>query len=274
MPAANAPPRTARGRARAARRHGGGRGDAGKARAAAERHGEGAEQGGGGAKALLAPLRAAPLYAGMAGAALTVAHRLTDGLAPVADAASAQSRADVLCLVMSAGLALTGLSWRTTATRVPESEPPGGSALDAPWLGDGQTAAFTDEAVWLWDALAGANSTACALAVFETDGEARLRRVVHAGRAASGVDLGAPVQRPKLVQLAIDSEKGQYWANTALFPDAPSTLAALGLPPGTKGLLVQPAGDRRAVCVCADAVRGLSRVDQAWLATAADKLAG
>ena len=220
-------------------------------------------------------LRAMPLYAGATGAILTVAHRAVSGLAPVADAASAQSRADVLCLAMAAALALTGLSWKSTSTRIPESEEPGGAQVDAPWCAEELSRNFAREVTWLWEAVRGVNGTVCACAVFVENEDGTLRRLLHAGRAydtAAASNFDAPVACPSLVRLALDTSKGQYWANTVLFPDAPETLKGLGLPPKARGLLVQPS-EKYAVVLTTDAVRGLSRVDQAWLADIADKLA-
>jgi hypothetical protein len=55
--------------------------------------------------------RALPLYAGGVGVASLLLNRALSGIAPVVDASSSQSRADVLGIVLSAVLLLTGLQW-------------------------------------------------------------------------------------------------------------------------------------------------------------------
>lgn len=53
-------------------------------------------------------------------------------VAPVADASSAQSRADVALIGMAAVLGLTGLQWLALAPRQAERVPPGGATLE--WI--------------------------------------------------------------------------------------------------------------------------------------------
>jgi hypothetical protein len=81
-----------------------------------------------------------------------------------------------------------------------------------------------------------------------------------------------------------DREKGRYtvihpaWHKfTPLSP--PNPPHALGrfeflayLPQKTQGVVVQPIGSEGVVVVGTNAVRGFSRLDQAWVATLADKL--
>eukprot|EP00879_Flechtneria_rotunda_P015530 GHRR01016241.1.p1 GENE.GHRR01016241.1~~GHRR01016241.1.p1 ORF type:complete len:184 (+),score=38.41 GHRR01016241.1:206-757(+) len=56
-------------------------------------------------------VRSLPLWAGTLGFVSLLANRTLSGIAPIVDAGSSQSRADVLGILLSAVLLLTGLQW-------------------------------------------------------------------------------------------------------------------------------------------------------------------
>eukprot|EP00882_Tetradesmus_deserticola_P023022 GHRQ01025049.1.p1 GENE.GHRQ01025049.1~~GHRQ01025049.1.p1 ORF type:complete len:182 (+),score=54.05 GHRQ01025049.1:227-772(+) len=56
-------------------------------------------------------VRSLPLWAGSVGLVGLLANRTLSGIAPIVDAGSSQSRADVLGILLSAVLLLTGLQW-------------------------------------------------------------------------------------------------------------------------------------------------------------------
>ncbi len=67
-------------------------------------------------------------------------------IAPVADAGSAQSRADVLLIGMCGVLVLTGLQWLALAPKQAEPVPPGGQRLD--WIAPGLPPSAQVELRW------------------------------------------------------------------------------------------------------------------------------
>lgn len=67
-------------------------------------------------------------------------------VAPVADASSAQSRADVALIGMAAVLGLTGLQWLALAPRETERVPPGGATLE--WIDPQLSAEAAAEIRW------------------------------------------------------------------------------------------------------------------------------
>jgi hypothetical protein len=65
--------------------------------------------------------RRLPLYFGSASLVLLLVNRVFSNVAPTLNAASSQSRADVIDVVMSATLILTGLTLVSIAPRIPET---------------------------------------------------------------------------------------------------------------------------------------------------------
>ncbi len=80
-------------------------------------------------------------------------------VAPVVDAGSAQSRADVALIGMSAVLALTGLQWLALAPKEAEVVLPGGQQLD--WTAPGLPPPAADELRWCATCTRTAHSLLC-----------------------------------------------------------------------------------------------------------------
>jgi hypothetical protein len=262
-------------------------------------------------------IRAAPIWAGALGFASLLANRTLSGVAPVVDAGSGQSRADVLGILMSAVLLLSGLQWLALRGREPEAVDLGASTPRVEWVDRSARLppAAERELRWAWRAL---SSTArCSSLVLFLRGRCVAQFGAAAPAAASGVAAGdgadggataaaaaappgaAPARPGPVVQEAVSKGQGQYLANLVLYPGRGEFVAYL--PEATQGVAVQPFGGAAAAggggskgaaaaaaaaasssaqgpslagCLVAgsDTVRGLSRLDQAWLATLADKL--
>jgi hypothetical protein len=254
-----------------------------------------------------AAVRAAPIWAGAAGFASLLANRALSGVAPVVDAGSAQSRADVLGILMSAALLLSGLQWLALRGREPEAVALDGTRVE--WVDPSARlpAAAERELLWAWRALAGTARCASltlflrppprAQGVGGGGGGAPPRVAAHFGALAPGVrGPGEAARAGPVVDEALAKGQGQYLANLVLYPGRGEFVAYL--PEATQGVAVQPfgtptgkgggggggkagaaaaaaaSGGGAAGClvVGSDTVRGLSRLDQAWLATLADKL--
>jgi hypothetical protein len=265
-------------------------------------------------------VRTAPIWAGALGFASLLANRALSGVAPVVDAGSGQSRADVLGILMSAALLLSGLQWLALRGREPEAVDLGSGTPRVEWVDRGARLplAAEREMRWAWRALS-STARCSSLVVF-----LRGRCVAHFGAAApeEGGSRGAggsaaaeggggtvaaapcapgaaPARPGAVVQECVSKGQGQYLANLVLYPGRGEFVAYL--PEATQGVAVQPfggggvaaaarggkaagaAGSAAAgaaaapplagcLVVGSDTVRGLSRLDQAWLATLADKL--
>ena len=78
-----------------------------------------------------------------------------------------------------------------------------------------------------------------------------------------------PCARSRRAARAAESQAGTYLANLTLYPGRGEFLSFLA--GGTQGVAVAPAG--RVVLVAAtNVVRGFAAVDQAWVATVAEKV--
>jgi hypothetical protein len=93
-------------------------------------------------------VRLVPLVAGGAGIAAVLVNRVVSGVAPVVSASSSQSRADVLIIVMSAVLLLTGLQWLSLRPRDPEEVELDGSQVSFMLPSLETSAAMASELVW------------------------------------------------------------------------------------------------------------------------------
>lgn len=208
-------------------------------------------------------LRALPLWAGGVGGATLLVNRALSGVAPVADASSAQSRADVICLGLSACLVLTGLSWLSVQTRPPQTVTLYGE--DRFFLDPQLPQEAKAELTWCWDAIKGATTCGAVLVVHKG------KRHMQAGITPAKAQLSAeaPPLGP-ICERCMDTGKGNYLANLALFPGRVEFESFF--PMNTQGILVQPIGDSGVLVVASNTVRGISPVDQAWIGELADKL--
>lgn len=245
-------------------------------------------------------VRAAPIWAGAAGFASLLANRALSGVAPVVDAGSAQSRADVLGILMSAALLLSGLQWLSLRGREPEAVALDGARVE--WVDPALRLppAAERELRWAWRALSG-TARCSSLTLFLRGGGgggggATAVPAAHFGAIAAGVKPGEAARAGAVVEEALAKGRGEYLANLVLYPGRGEFVAYL--PEATQGVAVQPfgggggggaaAGGGKAgasggrggsgsgavgcLVVGSDTVRGVSRLDQAWLATLADKL--
>ncbi|KAI3426276.1 hypothetical protein D9Q98_008651 [Chlorella vulgaris] len=205
--------------------------------------------------------RALPLVAGAAGIVGVVANRVISGIAPVVSAGSSQSRTDVLVIVISAVLVLTGLQWATLKPRDPVRVELEGEEAD--WRAQGLPSKLTSELQWVWDAVRSATRTRSLLLFYNG------RCLLHAGVAPAGKPLGAAVPGP-ICQKAMKSGSGNYLANLVLFPGRFEFEGYL--PPNCQAALIQPVGPNGVLVLGSDTQRGYTTLDQAWVSAVADKL--
>ncbi|KAK9909222.1 hypothetical protein WJX75_009014 [Coccomyxa subellipsoidea] len=206
-------------------------------------------------------LRTVPLAAGALGILGVLVNRLLSGIAPVVDASSAQSRADVLVIGLSAVLVLTGLQWVSLKPKPLTAVEPDGevvSFMDSKLSGEAKA-----ELRWLWRALRLA--TRCRGVVVIHKG----RCVMHYGMAAPGTVPGRATVGP-IGAAAMKSGSGNYLANLILFPGRVEFTEYF--PENTQGVLVQPVGEEGLLVCGTDTQRGFGRLDQAWIAALAEKL--
>ena len=194
------------------------------------------------------------------------------------DAASAQSRAELLAVALAAVLALTGLQWLTIAPRAPEASPlEDFEVLD--WTRGDLPRAAAEELRWAARSLREAAPSCVALAAF-VDGRCvarvgsfkRRKREEEEEEGPSSSGDPATAALPTFGDVcarAVESQAGTYLANLTLYPGRGEFLSFLAA--GTRGVAVAPAG-RVLLVAATNVVRGFAAVDQAWVATVAEKV--
>ncbi|MEW5301669.1 MAG: hypothetical protein WDW36_004514 [Sanguina aurantia] len=211
----------------------------------------------------LKTFRALPLYTGIAGITTLLFNRVFSGIAPVVDASSSQSRADVLGIVMSAVLLLTGLQWIAIKAKALVTVPIEGAPIDFINATIKLPPGAVEELEWAWTSLSKA-TRARSLVLMYQDQVVLFKGVIQPG-------VKPPSALPgDICKKAMSSGQGNYLANLVLYPGRKEFTAFL--PEATQGVAVQPVGSQGVLILGTDTVRGLSRLDQAWLAAVAGKL--
>eukprot|EP00250_Pteridium_aquilinum_P003101 c13432_g1_i1 orf=300-1220(-) len=211
-------------------------------------------------------VRVAPALLGGSSFLLVLLNRTLSGIAPVADASSAQSRADVIALVLAATVVLTGLVWISVKPR--KLIPVEPSGIDCLRVDESLPASAAAEIMWAWEALR--DTTCCQGLVIVYQG----RCVLQAGLASESQGVANIVDSSNLVkgslcQAAWSSGKQSYLANLPLYPGR----FELGfLPLNTQAVILQPLGDEGIMIVAGDTVRGFGPTDQAWILSIGEKL--
>lgn len=208
-------------------------------------------------------VRSLPLWGGAVGFVGLLANRAISGIAPVVDASSSQSRADVLGIVMSAVLLLTGLQWLSLKARPVEAVAQDGVPLE--YVDDKARLpeAAVKEMQWAWDALSSTSRVTSLVVIYQGC------NVFHYGLARPGHTPGG-AKAGDVATKAMTSEKGNYLANLVLYPGRLEFVDYL--PETTQGVVVQPIGSQGVMVLGTDTQRGISRLDQSWIAIIADKM--
>jgi hypothetical protein len=198
-------------------------------------------------------LRLMPLVAGGLGGSLLLLNRV---LTP--ELTTTQARSDVLGVILSALLILSGLIWQRVQPRLPDSVTLiGEEGLEfAPDLPD----AIRVELAWASHILL-TNTVTRSLVVWY-EGQTILRRGV----------LGpvAEVKPGPILERVQAKQKPIYLVNLKLYP---GRIEFDYLPENTQGVICQPMGDKGVLILAANAPRSYTKQDETWVAAIADKLA-
>ncbi|MCL7041372.1 hypothetical protein MKW94_001497 [Papaver nudicaule] len=214
-------------------------------------------------------VRSLPIYVGGVSLLAVLFNRAVSGIAPVADAGSSQSRADLLALGLAVTNVLTGLVWLSIRPKsISVVNPQGVECQDV--CSDLPTS-LVYELLWLWDSLSAV--TCCRSLVVVYEGSCLLQTGVAAESAfdeglAVSVDATA-LMEGSLYKGAMRSGTQSYLANLSLYPGR-SQLPFL--PGNTQAVILQPLGDKGIAIIGGNMVRGFTTSDQAWITLIAEKL--
>lgn len=199
-----------------------------------------------------AVLRRLPIAAGIIGSTLLMVNRVvTPALS------DSQARSDVLGIILSAVLVLTGLLWQRVQPRPPEAvvltgEPGFELAEDLP------DEVKTDLA-WASHLLLTNTVTRSVVAYY--DGKVLLRRGV-----LGPVDTVTP---GAILNRVLTQGKAVYLVDLKLYP---GRVEFNYLPENTQGVICQPMGNKGALILAANAPRSYTQQDEHWVEGIADKL--
>ena len=252
--------------------------------------------------------RRLPLYFGSSSLTLLLINRVFSNVAPTLNAASSQSRADVIDVVMSATLILTGLTLVSIAPRIPETVIMDG--YDVNYVDSSLSERCKEELRWSGKTLREASKCASVTVVElddEKDGEMIGGKVVFYDGTCCAKDPNALFENEtrqigSVCKEVLTSGKQNYMANANLFPgrfefiqddqemisliksnNNTATTAktmknnnnkkkGFGLPQNSQAVCCVAVGDTRLLVLSADRQRGFTKVDQAWFELVAQKL--
>lgn len=198
-------------------------------------------------------LRRLPIVVGGLGAVLLLINRL---LTP--ELTQSQSRGDVVGVILSAVLILTGLIWQQVQPRSPDTVELIGEegfvlAADLP-------EAVKTELAWASHLLL-TNTVTRSLVVFY-QGKVLLRRGILGTKSE--------VVPGVILKQVLEKQKPIYLVALKIYP---GRLEFDYLPENTQGVICQPIGNQGALILGANAPRSYTKQDENWIAGIADKLA-
>ena len=196
-------------------------------------------------------VRRLPIVVGGLGSVLLLINRL---LTP--QLTNSQSRADVLGIILSALLILTGLLWQQVAPRSPDTvDLIGKEVFELASLPD----EVKTELAWASHLLL-TNTVTRSLTVWY-DGKILLRRGILSAKR--------DVTPGPILQRALEKQTPVYLVALKVYP---GRIEFDYLPENTQGVICQPLGQRGAMILGANAPRSYTRQDEKWIGAIADKL--
>lgn len=197
-------------------------------------------------------LRRLPIIVGGLGSILLLLNRL---LTP--QLTDTQARSDVLGVVLSAVLILTGLLWQQVAPRSPDAVELNGEerfelAPDLPEV-------VQTELAWASHLLL-TNTVTRSLVIFYM-GKVLLRRGILPHKSE--------VKPGPIVQRVLEKQKPIYLVDLKIYP---GRIEFDYLPENTQGVICQPIGQQGVMILAANAPRSYTKQDENWIAGITNKL--
>jgi hypothetical protein len=198
-------------------------------------------------------LRRLPLAVGGLGAVLLLINRL---LTP--ELTESQARGDVVGVILSAVLILTGLIWQQVQPRSPDTVELIGEEgfVLAPDLPEN----VKTELAWASHLLLTNTVTRSLVVVYQ--GQVLLRRGI--------IPAESQVVQGPIVKRVLETQKPIYLVALKVYP---GRIEFNYLPENTQGVICQPIGNQGVLILGANAPRSYTKQDEKWIAGIADKLA-
>lgn len=197
-------------------------------------------------------LRRLPIVVGILGGTLLMLNRL---LTPLLT--DSQARSDVMGVILSALLILTGLLWQRVQPVAPDTvELVGEEGFD---MDETLPESVKLELAWASHLILTNTVTRAIVAYY--DGQVLLRRGILGPSAT--VEPGAIAER------VLEKGKAVYLVNLKLYP---GRVEFNYLPENTQGVICQPLGQKGMLVLGANAPRSYTKQDETWIAGIADKV--
>ncbi|MBE9208781.1 cofactor assembly of complex C subunit B [Nostoc sp. LEGE 06077] len=198
-------------------------------------------------------VRRLPIVVGGLGAILLLINRL---LTP--ELTESQSRGDVLGVILSAVLILTGLIWQQVQPRSPDVVELIGE--EGFILLDNLPEAVKTELAWASRMILTNTVTRSLVVLYQ--GKVLLRRGI--------LGLKSEVVPGAILKRVLEKQQPVYLVNLNIYP---GKIEFDYLPENTQGVICQPIGDKGVMILGANAPRSYTKQDEYWIAGIADKLA-
>ena len=194
-----------------------------------------------------------PIVVGGLASTLLMVNRLaTPQLTP------SQTRSDVLGVVISAVLILTGLLWQQVQPKLPDAVQLIGD--EGLYMMPELPEAVKAELAWASQLLL-TNTVTRSLVIYYQQ-QVLLRRGI--------LGVNSRVKPGTILQRVLDKQKPVYLVNLKFYP---GKVEFDYLPANVQGIICQPLGDRGVLILGANAPRSYTRQDEKWIEGIADKLA-
>lgn len=198
-----------------------------------------------------AVLRRLPIVVGGLGSVLLLINRLV-----TPQLTNSQARADVLGVILSAVLILTGLLWQQFSPRSPDT-------VDLIGVEGFELAALPEavrtELAWASHLLL-TNTVTRSLVVFYR-GKVLLRRGI--------LGVNPEVKPGPILERVLEKQQPVYLVNLKVYP---GRIEFDYLPENTQGVICQPIGKEGVLILAANTPRSYTKQDENWIAGIADKL--
>ncbi|KAL7593625.1 hypothetical protein Lser_V15G34710 [Lactuca serriola] len=212
-------------------------------------------------------VRSIPIYVGGTSLFGVLFNRTISGIAPVADASSSQSRADLLAIGLAVTNILAGLVWLSIRPKSISVVPPRG--VECERIHSSIPDLVSSELKWAWESLSGVTCSKSLVIVYDGICVVQIGYASNENEGEAMVVDAHKLMQGSIYQGLMKSGSQSYLANLSLYPGK-SELPFL--PSNTQAVILQPLGDKGIAIIGGDTIRGFTTSDQAWISLIGEKL--
>ncbi|XP_017700384.2 protein COFACTOR ASSEMBLY OF COMPLEX C SUBUNIT B CCB4, chloroplastic-like isoform X2 [Phoenix dactylifera] len=220
-------------------------------------------------------VRSLPIFVGGLSLLAVLLNRAFSGIAPVTDASSSQSRADILTLALAVTNLLSGLVWLSIRPKYISPVVPQG--VDCKRINSKIANYAVLELLWAWESL---SATTCCRSLVVVHGGFCLLQIGVAAESLTEVGEAVAVDVHKLIQSSVYRNVAESGKRRELFGKPISLSCKVRASLLTyyytvdifQAVILQPLGNSGIAIIGGDTIRGFTDLDQAWITLIAEKL--